>query len=431
MTNGLTDAIVSMSDDRMSQAAQKKFRALIQSEQYVGELYSISYNIARVQIHDKFRQQVGGIPSQCFLIATRINPISNNAIDYKAEDSSVILLRVLDAAMLPSDSEAERIRVERGQVVTGELDQHWDGRTAMDVETAYYLGFAGVECRVIGTFYLDGPAGQVATPDTLGFRFGSDLSNYYPNRGLKIYKPNGTALRMIVNYQSLDRQADLVSAVSVQLGEVRYASTNRSFQGVSSVPVQIYPADLLGQKTALFGMTRVGKSNTVKIISKAVFDLRFEQTSIRTGQIIFDPNGEYANENVQDINQQKNPSALKNVWRRTGGVKEDVITYGIRNPSNDPDRKMMLINFYAEDMLQVGKDMVDSVLDEAKERAQYIQNFRQVAFEEPDKKNYDDESEYRGALTRYNRRVLVYRALLKRASFDVPAKLKQPKLMPK
>ena len=60
----------------------------------------------------------------------------------------------------------------------------------------------------------------------------------------------------------------------VKLGFVRYASTNRKYQQVDDVPVYIYPADLLSQKSALFGMTRTGKSNTTKIIAKSVFELR-------------------------------------------------------------------------------------------------------------------------------------------------------------
>ena len=48
----------------------------------------------------------------------------------------------------------------------------------------------------------------------------------------------------------------------MQTGTVRYASTNRPFQKVGDVPVLISPTNLLGMKTALFGMTRPGKSNT-------------------------------------------------------------------------------------------------------------------------------------------------------------------------
>ncbi len=253
--------------------------------------------------------------------------------------------------------------------------------------------------------------------------FGSDISNYYPNEGLTVYKPNSNALETIINYRDLTRP-DLLHEKQVAIGEVRYASTNRAFQGVTDVKVNISPADLLGQKTALFGMTRTGKSNTTKVIAESVFNLRYDDDKpLRIGQIIFDPNGEYANENIQDENKQKNPSALKNIGEAHPKDREDdVVTYGILPHPNDPGRKLMLINFYDEEMLQVGKEIINNVL--AEDTSKYIQNFCQVSFEGVDKKDYDTDGEYYSASTRYNRRVLAYRALLKRAGFPVSSKIK-------
>jgi hypothetical protein len=198
----------------------------------------------------------------------------------------------------------------------------------------------------------------------------------------------------------------------VKLGQVRYASTNRKYQQIDDVPVYIYPADLLSQKSALFGMTRTGKSNTTKIIAKSVYELRTNEnpddTPLRIGQIIFDPNGEYANENVQDNN-----SALKNIWQfNPGAAKDDeVATYGLTGHPNDPDRNLMLLNFFTDENLAIGKSIIDSILSE--DKTTYIRNFVQVAFEQPDQGD-------RSALTRYNRRVLAYRAVLARAGFQVP-----------
>jgi len=251
------------------QTAGDSLRGLVETNAYVGEVVALGYSEAIVQIHDFHRQQVGGIPALCFLMATRVNPQSTS--DPREEDSSVILLRVIDHADLPNAEEARRVRVENAQRVSGEVSVNWDDRAVMDATTHNLLSYAGVRCRIIGTFYMTDVNSDTA-PDWK-LCFGSDISNYYPNRGLKVYKPRGAVLERIVNFR--DPIIFTASRIPmVQIGQVRYASTNRRFQQVASVPVSVTSTDLLGQKTALFGMTRTGKSNTTKIVLKAIFALR-------------------------------------------------------------------------------------------------------------------------------------------------------------
>jgi hypothetical protein len=190
------------------QAAGADLAALVEGDAYVGEVYSIGYDEALVQIHDYNRQHVGGIPALSFLIATRVIP--GTTPDVRKEDSSVVLLRVLDHADLPNSQEALRVRVENAQRVSGDLDKTFDHRDVMDPTTNNLLGYAGVRCRVIGTFYLD----KLSTSGSSKFEivFGSDLSNYYPNRGLKVFKARGGVLSRIMNYR--DPIFDVKSAVS-------------------------------------------------------------------------------------------------------------------------------------------------------------------------------------------------------------------------
>ncbi len=445
----IEQGINSIRESNKKVETQQWFQKLIQTDEYVGDLYSINYETARVIIHDFYREKVGGIPSLSFLIASRVDP-NNSEIDFKTEDASFILLRVMDAAALPQDREAERIRVETAQRISGETEKNWDEAGSMDLRTKNLLSFAGVQCRIIGTFYLEENGQNGEAP--LNLKFGSDISNYYPNRGLKVYKPNGKALELIVNYSDPSNiQAHIEkygNTENVKLGFVRYASTNRKYQQIDDVPVYIYPADLLSQKSALFGMTRTGKSNTTKIIAKSVFELRNAQQSgekpLRIGQIIFDPNGEYANENTQDKDGSGNPNALKNIWKKNETLKNvadnlkqqyiqekdiedkkrlwneiktlidsEVVTFGILPHPNDPGRKRMLLNFYLDDNLPIGKEIINSLLSD--DTTIYIKNFLQVNLEKPDE---NDKS----AMTRYKRRVLAYRSVLARAGFPVPEK---------
>jgi hypothetical protein len=394
------------------EATNQLLCALIQPEQAVGHVYSMSYGTALVQVHDHQRGKAGGIPGLSFLIATRKEP--TDTLDFENESASVLLLRVLDAAPLPTDREAERLRVEAAQRVTG-TDETWDSPENIDAFTFNTLGFAGLKCRILGTFYA------VMKRDNFGkehlrLQFGSDISNFYSNSALRAYKPNGQALQIIANY--LDRELsfdpDLVDH-RVEIGSVRYASTARQGQNIEQVRVSIAPTDLLNMKTALFGMTRTGKSNTTKILIKSIFELRHKLADRgKIGQLIFDINGEYANVNVQD-----DDSAVKNVWKSNpGGKQDDVATYGLIPHPNDPSRNLLKINFFSDDMLAVGKSMLDRHLEE--DKAQFVTAFKSVDLDTT------PHSSDGSATTRWNRRVLVYRALLAKAKFGIPTNMKTP-----
>src|ERR1035438_1143947 len=133
--------------------AGQTLRGLVEADAYVGEVVSLGYSEAILQIHDFHRQKVGGIPALCFLLATRVNP--ETTPDARVEDASVILLRVMDQADLPNAEEAKRVRVENAQRVSGEIGVNWDDRAVMDATTHHLLSYAGVRCRVIGTFYMN------------------------------------------------------------------------------------------------------------------------------------------------------------------------------------------------------------------------------------------------------------------------------------
>src|SRR5690606_22049378 len=96
MASSFQSSIIDASNEQPTKDAQRIFKRIVQKDHYVGDLYSINYEEGKVLVHDFHRQKTGGIPSLCFLIATRVNP--DEKLDFKDEDCSVILLRVMDAA---------------------------------------------------------------------------------------------------------------------------------------------------------------------------------------------------------------------------------------------------------------------------------------------------------------------------------------------
>lgn len=384
---------------------------LVQEEQYVGEVVNLVFDSAKIQINDHYRKKVGGIPAQCFLIATRIDKKSgdfdlsaNSLADvYEEEDCSIILLRVINSTNLLGDQDKERVLLENIGNSHGTENGHWD-EGVTDSETKKLISFGALQCRVIGTFFMEENGGKYE------LKFGNDLSNFYPNRGLKVYKPSQEALAAIVNF-------GIKNSESVRIGKVRYSSTNRKGRGVSEVTTRLNPSDLVSQKTAVFGMTRTGKSNTVKIIAKSIYQLR-QKKNQKIGQLIFDANGEYANENLQDVNSDGEAEALRNVWmvpvNGEMGSPNDVVTYGLLKNAKDPKRIVMKINFYDDLLLQVGKELIDEqLLNDKNNTSQYIKSFINVQFE-------DLKDLSHGEITRELRKRLIYRTILYKAGFKDP-----------
>ncbi|HZJ12397.1 MAG TPA: DUF87 domain-containing protein, partial [Methyloceanibacter sp.] len=330
-------------DAEAASSSSKKLTMLVRPEDLAGDLLKMDYTECEVLVHDHLRQKVGGLPLGCFLLATRLTPSS--APSPSEEDTSLLLLRVTGQSRLPNASETDLNRFLAGQRAAAETDV-WDAEGKTDQFTLHQLRYAGVRCRVLGTYRM-----REARPGEWALIFGSDVSNFYSGRGMKIYKPVGVTLRQIVNFtKPFTEDAHSLAGKRVPIGRVRYASSERVIDSTGeSVEVDLDPTDLIARRTALFGMSRTGKSNTTKVIAASVFRLReTDEKRGRIGQLIFDVNGEYANENTQDGGSE-NPVCLKNIGPHTkGSAADDVVTYGLWPHPNDPGRKIVKINFLGE-----------------------------------------------------------------------------------
>ncbi len=400
--------------------AAERLTALLQQEDAVGDLLKMDYGACEVLVHDYSRRKVGGIPLGCFLLATRLRP--GEAPNPTAEDSGLVLLRVTGQTRLPNATETDQNRFQAGQRVAAHEDQ-WDADGRTDQFTLHQLRYAGVSCRILGTFRMVGELGRWR------LSFGADVSNFYSGRGMKVYKPVGPALATIVNFsRAATDETHRLAGGRVVVGRVRYSSSEPTVdEAREAVAVRLDPTDLVARRTALFGMSRTGKSNTTKVIASSVFRLRdLDAQAGRIGQLIFDVNGEYANENTQD-GTGENASCLKNVVKHSTGAKPgDIATYGLTPHPADPGRKIVKINFFgrepvrwddagqvraALEPLLVGKRMADDVLGD--DGSKYIANFRNTPIEVPDALDP-------GSATRFRRWISVYRGVLSAAGLRPP-----------
>ncbi|MYD82193.1 MAG: DUF87 domain-containing protein [Acidimicrobiales bacterium] len=376
-------------------------QTFIDPDRLVGDVIQIDYSTADFLLHDSARQAVGGVQQGSLLVAVRLG--GDNQPDPGA---ARLLLRVVSSAALPNDTAMRQARFDAAQRVADSAG-NWDDSDVTDLFTVNLMRYSGVRCRILGSY-------QPPQDSDAAWLFSSDLDNFYSGRGLKVYKPTGDDLEQIVN--SASRAVD--GAAVTKIGNVRYATATPA----DSAAVRIAAADFVAQRTALFGMTRTGKSNTVKIVARAVFELRKPEGGTRVGQIIFDPDGEYANANPQD------QGCLRNLGNHEWADPDDVVTYGLHPHPNDEKRKITKFNFFGDSepaqrpvdydagealgSLTQGKQILDEFL--SGETAGYIKPFVSQDLVPPP--SHADTGDWK----RYRRALLFYRAILAAAGYASP-----------
>ncbi len=385
---GLTQEVKNLATVDIFQEAKKP-------DMFIGRPFYLDFEKAYLLITDAWKERVGGIPQGTFLLAFYEN--ENDDID------ECLLLRAIRPAKLPTDNDviASMVEYYKDNLNTsGKKNQ-------LDDFTKYTFSFSGLECRVLGTFFRD---------EADKIQFGADVENYYSAHNYVAYKPIGNVLEQIVNFRDGN---SIGSSTDYRIGKIRYSSSRRFQEKHADVPVYISPSDFLGKRTALFGMTRTGKSNTVKKIIESTTEIsnkakstsvaanlvdatevimQFEDNGLpkyKVGQIIFDMNGEYANANLQDEG-----TAIFEKY------KSITTRYSVLDK---PDFKVLKVNFYKE--ISVGFELICSLL--ADEGGDYIKSFLAVDLQEPDINN-------RSAHTRWLRKAAAYQCCLKAAGFTVP-----------
>ncbi len=314
---GLSDALTEIVADHDQQK-----QTFVDPGRLIGDVIQIDYTAADFLLHDSAKQAVGGVQQGCLLVAVRLGDD-----DRPDPGAPRLLLRVVSSTPLPNDMSMRQARFDAAQRVADSTG-NWDDSEVTDLFTLNLMRYSGVRCRILGTYQ---PPEDTDAPS---WRFSSDVDNFYSGRGLKVYKPTGDDLEQIVN--SASRAED--GGQTTKIGHVRYATATPA----DAAAVNIAAEDFVAQRTALFGMTRTGKSNTVKIVARAVFEMRRPEDGTRVGQIIFDPDGEYANANPQD------QGCLRNMGNHEWAHPDDVVTYGLHPHPHDPNRNITKFNFYGD-----------------------------------------------------------------------------------
>lgn len=238
---------------------------------FVGYVLDIGYADVTMITSDPFKVAVGGVPRNSLLIMV--------PSDMQNLPPHFTLLRVLESAPTPLSQSVQQTYFELQKKSMPELD----------VFTQSELQWGALKTSVLGMFYPH-------PEETALVEFSGDLNNFVSAHKYRVYAPDAALLKLIVN--TLVPAAGQFKLGDLRMTECRLTLPNKP---APQVEVRVSARDFMGTRTAMFGKTRLGKSNVVKIIASALID--YANGTHNVGQLVFDINGEYANDNPQDGNK--------------------------------------------------------------------------------------------------------------------------------
>ena len=333
---------------------------------FIGYVLDLSYENAKIITSDPYKLAVGGIPRGSFLIMTPSN-ISKVVPHFT-------LLRVNGVSTTPLSTQVQQTYFEL----------HKKSMPELDIWTQGELQWGALDCDVLGMFYAN-------PTDVDSLSFSGDVNNVVSAHCYKVYSPDKELLELIVNGM-------VKSENQFSLGVLRTMECQLSLLPIPdhvNTPVKISMQDFKGCRTAMFGKTRLGKSNVVKLIAQGMIESAFHDHSV--GQIIFDINGEYANDNPQNKSIKgayDNKCEVYALTQRTATVS-----------------KPLRLNFYEQPESSI--EVISALLEQDSKTSNYIRSFSSVAL--PSIGSIldlpDDEK------TRPVRKIQIYWSILHKAGF--------------
>lgn len=369
---------------------------LLQNAQKVGGVFSTGYDECDILTNDKWTQDAGGLPKHSLLIARPLlegeEIISDDEVHdghrlpeeaSKENDPTVstsdsthaLLLRVIGPADTPDEGRLQTNRYDAiREAITGNENGNPSSDDFVDVLTRREMQFSGVKAKVLGTFYYED-----SNNEDEKLVFGSDVQSFFSAGHYTVQKPSSEALEWMASYPTTRKDSP------VKLGDVQYTTTN-IWGEKPEAGMYFDVEEFIGAKTAVFGMTRKGKSNTMKILAGAIAN---HDESV--GQLIFDPSGEYAYVNDQD------ECALGELHDTDGEIS---VVYKFAADENDDRYLPLRTNLLDRSNLHVVQDYVRQQL--AGESADYIGRFLHTNIPTKDKINDLEGGEWRRAKRRHS-----------------------------
>lgn len=335
---------------------------------FIGYVLDIGYDAAKIITSDTYKINVGGIPRGSYLIMVP-NHFDNVKPHY-------CLLRVSSASTTPLSNQVQHTYFEL----------HKRAMPQIDIWTMNELQWGALECDILGMYHLK--------PNDSELFFSGDINNIVSPHRYKVFKPNNELLEQIVN-------GTLGSGKIKSIGKLRTMECMLESQNKENkkIDVSIAFKDFRGYRTAMFGKTRLGKSNVVKLLAKSMLD--FSKVDKSIGQVIFDLNGEYANDNPQDGDR-----SLRSAFEDRTQV------YALTNRENTPSKTLRL-NFYLNPQESI--TILKSMIENDGKNSIYIKDFYSSvlpSFKELNEANFGDKN-------RMARKILIFWSILYSAGFEM------------
>jgi hypothetical protein len=335
---------------------------------FVGYVLEIGYDEITIITCDPFKVNVGGIPRNSLLIMV---PDS-----FEQSGTSIpphfTLLRVLDSAPTPLTKEVQQTYFELQKKSMPELD----------IFTQSELQWGALKTQVLGMFYPH-PTLEDAV------EFSGDLNNYVSAHKYKIFSPDDKLLDLVSN--EIVPKENRFAIGKLRLTECRLPLPDKKLPDVNIV---LSTNDFKGTRTAMFGKTRLGKSNVVKLIAQSLIETTMDTKNV--GQLVFDIDGEYANDNPQN-------TSLKTAF------PDKCVVYALEK--KETESKELKINFYENP--KESHRIIRTLLKEQGVTSIYIQQFFSVDIPSIQQLKELDEGDKKRAI----RKIQIYWSILKKAGF--------------